>query len=299
MENNIANIPNFPEFVKISIEHKDELGAALRQTKDGVSEFTFGGLYLFRKRYDYKLSCIKSDTKNEYIISGERDNKKFFMTPQACPSKDVLIELFKTHDYWKDISDSVLEGKTDFLRDCGIEVAEDRGNFDYLYLREDLAKLSGKKFHKKKNLVNAFLIAYPEHSSQKLTKDLVGDAITVLDRWKENKQDDGDYVAAKEALELFDKLSMEGAIYYVNNRVAGYCLGESVASGSIFAMHFEKGIEEFKGIYQFINQNFAETLDESFTYINREQDLDDEGLRQAKMTYRPVGFVKKYSGKLL
>jgi hypothetical protein len=62
----------------------------------------------------------------------------------------------------------------------------------------------------------------------------------------------------------------------------------------MFAIHFEKASDAIKGSYQFINQAFAQTLPRYFTHINREQDLGDEGLRQAKMTYRPSGFVKKY-----
>jgi hypothetical protein len=62
----------------------------------------------------------------------------------------------------------------------------------------------------------------------------------------------------------------------------------------MFAVHFEKGIEDYKGIYQFINQAFAQALPSYFKSINREQDLGDEGLRQAKMTYRPSSFVNKY-----
>ena len=54
--------------------------------------------------------------------------------------------------------------------------------------------------------------------------------------------------------------------------------------------------DEYKGIYQYINMTFAASLPESYVTINREQDLGDEGLRQAKETYRPCGFVKKYTG---
>ena len=35
-------------------------------------------------------------------------------------------------------------------------------------------------------------------------------------------------------------------------------------------------------------------LPKHYMYINREQDLGDPGLRQAKMSYRPSDFVKKY-----
>jgi hypothetical protein len=62
----------------------------------------------------------------------------------------------------------------------------------------------------------------------------------------------------------------------------------------MFAVHFEKAIDDYKGIYQFINQAFAQTLPSHYQTINREQDLGDEGLRQAKMTYRPIGFVRKF-----
>jgi len=84
----------------------------------------------------------------------------------------------------------------------------------------------------------------------------------------------------------------------VDGAPAGYCLGESVAKGRMFAIHFEKALDRYKGIYQFMNKSFAGALPRFFAYINREQDLGDEGLRQAKMTYRPAGFVKKYSASM-
>ncbi len=126
---------------------------------------------------------------------------------------------------------------------------------------------------------------------------MIPEAAQVLDQWAVDKGTPGDYNSAKEALELFDVLNMQGAMYYVDGKPAGWCLGESLAKGRMFAIHFEKGIDEYKGIYQFINQAFAAALPRYYTYINREQDLGDEGLRQAKMTYRPAGFVRKYIAK--
>lgn len=284
-------IPKYPDFIPIGLELKDDLYPRLNMTPDGVSEFTFSNLYLFRKRYNYRLS----HDDNTLIISGERDGKRFFMTPCSIPSRDIIEDLFKNHDYWKNLSDTVLCSNCINLQDWGIEHKEDRDNFDYLYLRKDLAELSGKKYHKKRNLVNAFINSYT-YEERLLTQDMVPQALYVLDEWCKEKNIEGDYVAAKEALERFEYLGLKGAMYYVNNEPAGWCLGESVAKGRMFAIHFEKGLEKFKGIYQFINQAFASALPKHYLYINREQDLGDEGLRQAKMTYRPCGFVRKYIG---
>ncbi|MDR2798820.1 MAG: phosphatidylglycerol lysyltransferase domain-containing protein [Treponema sp.] len=285
------SISCYPELVPISFALQAEIQGRLFQIPDGVSEYTFANLYLFRKRYNYQIALHK----NSLIISGEREGTRFFMSPCEVPEQDVIQELFKTHKYWKGISESVLTPNRERLIHWGIDIIEDRDNFDYLYLRTDLAQLPGKKYHKKRNLVNAFLSAY-SHEERPLSPELLPQAMMVLERWREDKGEDGDYHAAKEALELFTVLGMQGSIYYINGKPAGWCLGEALAQGSIFAIHFEKGIDEYKGIYQFMNQTFAASLSEECTYINREQDLGDEGLRQAKMTYRPWGFVRKYTG---
>lgn len=285
-------IPCHPDFVPIGLEFRDELHPRLSLTADGVSEFTFANLYLFRNRYRYRVSADPLT----FIISGEKEGKKFFMTPCASPGKQVLEELFKTHDYWKNISESILETERENLESLGICITEDRDNFDYLYFRKDLAELAGKKYHKKRNLISAFNNAYPDHDAKFMTADLTGDAMKVLEKWREDKKEEGDYTAALEALELYGLLNLRGLIFYVNGKPAGWCLGESVAKGRVFAVHFEKALDGYKGIYQYMNQAFAASIPRFFTWINREQDLGDPGLRQAKETYRPWGFVKKYTG---
>jgi hypothetical protein len=288
-------IPCYPHFVPLTLEAREEMQLRLSPLPDGVSEYTFANLFLFRERYQYRVSRALDKT---LVISGEDGGKKFFMTPNSVPGRGVLEALFASHDYWKGISDSVLISNQEHLEEWGIVIAEDRDNFDYLYLRSDLAELAGKKYHKKRNLVNQFANYYA-HEERPLTPELIPQAIRVLDRWREDKGFDGDYVAARESLELFAALGLRGAIYYVNGEPAGWCLGEGLAAGRMFAIHFEKAVDQYKGIFQYINQSFAASLPESFIYINREQDLGDEGLRQAKLTYRPSGFVRKHSGRLV
>jgi uncharacterized protein len=283
-------VPDYPDFAPICLEMKSDLHPTLNMTEDGISEFTFSNLYLFRKTYGYRLSRIQGKT---FVIEGSRHGKSFFSVPCALPGRAVLDELMASHDYLKNLPESLVVANRPCLERWGYSAMEDRDNFDYLYERTDLAELSGKAYHKKRNLVNAFLNSY-SYEQKPLSRDNVPDAIAVLDKWREAKGFDGDYEASREALELFEELGMRGCVYYVDGSPAGWCLGESLAKGRMFAVHFEKGVEDYKGIYQFINQAFAQSLPSSIKHINREQDLGDEGLRQAKMTYRPSGFVSKY-----
>jgi len=97
-----------------------------------------------------------------------------------------------------------------------------------------------------------------------------------------------------EAIEKMEKFSLTGCLTYVDGTPAAYSIGEPLARGRCFAIHFEKALPDYKGIYQFVNRSFASMLPRHYIHINREQDLGDPGLRQAKMSYRPSGFIKKY-----
>jgi hypothetical protein len=293
-------VPCYPDFIPLDIGLKESLHPRLSLTADGVSEFTFSGLYLFRNKYNYRIS---RNGEGGFIISGKEtvngQSKTFFMTPCTAPDWEILECLFKTHDYWKNIADSVLSPVKEKYEQRGVVFTEDRDNYDYLYYRKDLAELAGKKFHKKKNHVNHFLQTYPDHEQKPMNAQTLPAAIEILDRWRQGKNEDNDYEAAKEALDKFDSLTLRGTLYFVNGKPAAYCLGESIARGRMFSINFEKAVDEYKGIYQFVNQAFAISLPRFFTLINREQDLGNEGLRQAKMTYRPCDFVRKYKAEKL
>lgn len=284
------SIPNYPDLAPVNLDMRAHLHPRLSMLKDGISEFTFAGLYLFRDTYKYQIAWLPNET---LVIFGEKDGETFFMLPCGLPEPEVLRDLFSRRDYLKNLSETDTQASRIMLEQNGYTVEEDRNNFDYIYRRKDLATLRGRNYHKKRNQVNAFLNNY-EFEQRPMRKGSVRDAIQVLDAWREAKGENGDYAASREALELMELLNLKGHLYYVDSRPAAYTLGEALARGRSFAIHFEKAIDSYRGIYQFVNQSFASSLPRYYIHINREQDLGDPGLRQAKMTYRPSGFVRKY-----
>lgn len=288
--NNNFSIPLYPDFAPISLAMKQDMYPALNLLKEGVSEFSFSNLYLFRHVYGYQVSRISG---GGLIITGAKEGKRFFYLPCCFPDMTVFDRLMESHDYMKNLSESQAAQHRIDLEGRGYVVWEDRDNFDYLYRRQDLAELSGREYHKKRNLVNGFISTF-ECVQRPLSAERIGDALGVLEEWRAAKGFDGDYIPAREGLELYSQLGMRGAVYYIEDEPVGWCLGEPMAKGSMFAIHFEKACDRYKGIYQFMNQAFAQSLPQYFKLINREQDLGNEGLRQAKMTYRPCAFVKKY-----
>lgn len=258
---------------------------------DGVSEYTFAGLYLFRATYSYHVAALTEDT---VVIAGEKDGASFCMLPCGLPDDEKLIrDLLERYSFIKGLSESNADRSWVRLEQMGYCVQEDRDNFDYLYLREDLAHLEGRKFHKKRNHVNAFVNNY-QFDEQPMKPHHVPEAMEILESWQSTRDDRSDYAAAREALERMDELELTGYIVHVDGKPAAYALGEPLMRGRSFVVHFEKAVESYRGIYQFINKAFAAILPRHYNWINREQDLGDAGLRQSKMTYRPSGFVKKY-----
>jgi hypothetical protein len=279
-------IPQYPNFSDITLDLRDELDPLLREYNEGLSEFTFAGLFLFRKKHHYRVSRVDRKT---IVVAGHDDGQTFFMLPVKIPEPALIDELLAEHRVMKCVS----ETKQAVFAARGYRVIEDRDNFDYLYFRTELANLPGKKFHKKRNLLTGFLNNY-SCEGKPLTRENLPAALQILSQWQANIGEAGDYDETREALELYEELKLCGALYYVGGIPAAFVLGEPLVEKLSYVIHYEKADTTYKGIYQFVNKAFASVIPRKYIYVNREQDIGDEGLRQAKLTYRPCSFVKKY-----
>ncbi|RPJ10305.1 MAG: DUF2156 domain-containing protein [Deltaproteobacteria bacterium] len=284
-----TRVPHYPEKIAVAQNLRPLLHPLFQKLEEGVSEFTFANIYLFREQHNYRLSLAPEGT---VIILGRDGEQCFFMCPFGLPDQSFLEVLFQDQQVMKCVTQSQVVP----LTALGYVVTEDRDNFDYLYSREELALLTGRKFQKKRNLIKAFINNY-NYEGRPLLEELLPDALQVLDAWQTDQPSAGDYRAAREALEKCEELQLCGGIYYVDGQPAAYSLGEELARGTSFVIHFEKALSRYKGIYQFVNQAFASIIPDSYITLNREQDLGNEGLRQAKHSYRPIGYVAKYRAR--
>ncbi len=279
-------IPLYPETTKVTLQEKEELAPFFSSIYERISEFTFANIYLFRYTHNYRLSRLPDD---RILITGSDDGKGFFILPGGPVEAALLEELFERFSSMKCVSERFAV----VLERLGYRVTEDRDNFDYIFLTERLSSLSGRKMHKKKNLYNKFVSTY-NATLIPMNEKRRADVLDVLERWREQREDGGDYQAAKEGIELFSELGLEGSLCYIDDTPLAFILGEPHPCGDTFLVHFRKSVRGCPGIAEFVLKTFAEGIKERFRYINMEQDLGREGLRQAKLGFRPTGFVKKF-----
>ncbi|MBQ4051960.1 MAG: DUF2156 domain-containing protein [Oscillospiraceae bacterium] len=191
------------------------------------------------------------------------------------------------------------EEKEMLLRIYGdrLTILDSRDDFEYIYDRQALADLPGKKYHGKKGHVRRFMETDWEYRS--LTAAMADDVLSMHSAWcRDNDCKGGELCkerkAVRRALDYFDELGLKGAVLYQGGVPVAYTIGEPTGN-STFAVHFEKAFASVQGAYPAINQMFVQHEMGDFSFVNREEDTGDEGLRKAKLSYKPVRLLELWN----
>lgn len=186
-----------------------------------------------------------------------------------------------------------------------VEVEHVRDDDDYIYLREELVKLGGRKLHQKKNHLNYFLRNY-SFTYEEATEAMIPEIMDYIrskneyklgetpEEWKEILE--LETVAIEELLTFVGKGLLSGVIR-INGKIEAVTLGEYAKTNSkeTVLVHVEKADDRIRGLYQAINNEFCKRLPEETVYVNREEDMGMENLRQTKLSYKPVKMAEKYT----
>jgi hypothetical protein len=180
----------------------------------------------------------------------------------------------------------------------GFRFIPERNYFDYIYRREDLTGLVGKKYQPKRNHINRFKKLY-RYEYKPITPELVCECLQLEAKWyKANHTDDAEEKLSFErrsmtfALQHAAELGLIGGAICVEGQIVAFSFGAPI-NANTFGVHVEKADISYEGAYSIINNEFASHIPEQFVFVNREEDLGISGLRQAKLSYQPAILLEK------
>ncbi len=182
-------------------------------------------------------------------------------------------------------------------------VTEERDCFDYIYDADRLRTLSGKIMHKKKNLLNKFLKEYEGHFQyETLGPDNIGEIKHFHQKWLDERRIydrygciDDEEEGIYRLFEHYDSLPCKMGGVRIDGKIKAYTIGSYIPDIQCAMIHIEKADVNYTGLYNYINQQFILNEFPDALLVNREDDLGQDNLRQAKLSYRPLRLEEKFT----
>ncbi len=289
----------FMDFKRIKLEDFKKIKHFLNNVGETSCESTFISLFVWADYYDNSY-CIVDDI----LFMRSKDGDSYRYSIPFCNDKDlkkavkILIENLypEKPSFWGQEGARFDKFKELFSKEY-VFLNEDDSS-DYIYLTENLSTLSGKKYHSKRNHISNFSKQF-DWQYQTINKNNLDKVKDCAEIWyQENLTYDADSLLAEKQgvniiLDNMEYLGAKGGCIIVDERVVAFAIGSPI-NDEVFDIHFEKALGNYQGAYAVINREFAKNELENYKYINREDDLGIEGLRKAKLSYKPVKLLKKY-----
>jgi hypothetical protein len=180
-------------------------------------------------------------------------------------------------------------------------IKKDRNNFDYIISLTKVAELLGHEFSNKRNKIVRFKKDFPAAIFRQIDlEDLDNQKqlLKVFNRWSESRQRQDvkhEYRAIKRLLHDNQPFDLLCYGVFIQDVLEAFTINELLPH-SYAITHFTKADPTKMGVFEYLYHEVAKALkDKGVLYLNREQDLGLEGLRAAKMSWRPIRFLKKYT----
>lgn len=168
---------------------------------------------------------------------------------------------------------------------------------DYIYEADKLRTLSGKKLQKRRNNYNNFLHTYEGRwIYEALSLENIKDVKSYLYGWKRNTTEEYlryEIQGTDAILDLIGVLPYQGGVIRIDGEVKAFIIA-SQSTEDMAQINIEKADPEIRGLYQAIEKEFLERNYRNVSWINREDDMGNDSLRQAKMALNPSHMIEKY-----
>lgn len=287
-------------FHPITLEDKDWASACIEAYQSRNCEYCFGNNLIWQQVYQTEAACIE----NCFCVRYPSEDKTIYSFPAGADPYSALDKL---------IAYAASQGSNWLLYGLSLEQTQemtkrypdaftyhtDRGDSDYLYTVEKLSTLSGKKFHGKRNHIARFM-DNPNWQYELITAQNLQEVMDMDRKWFQTfrKYDEEglsqEHLAIRNTLPLLEEIGLIGGCLRQNGQIVAYSIGEPLNKDT-FVVHIEKAFPDIQGAYPMINKQFVLHACQGYTYVNREEDLGDAGLRRAKLSYQPDIILDKYT----
>jgi hypothetical protein len=283
--------PSYPDFKPVGLEDKMIFDEYLDCEPSEVCELSFANIFIWKDSEHPRWTILNGSL---CVLVGPDFEEPYFLPPVGGERVPETVTACLTHaPRLSRVPESFVD-----RYGAGFRVEEDPGNFDYVYFRQELAELKGKKFDGKRNRIRKFESTFA-HEYHILTRADVPGCFRLLEDWFEEKRNGDPYMRAEkvaiiQALASFERLGLKGGVVKVGGRVEAFTMGGRLTA-DMAVIPIEIANPGLVGLAQWINREFVFREWADYALINREQDMNVEGLRRAKLSYHPVRLVKKYN----
>ena len=291
------------DFHRVTIADKAWVDPIVAAEDSRSADFNFGNIYMWDGAYHQLVTSLGG----RMLTKLRWDRQPFFAFPIGSgplePALDALAEFAGQRGYPLAIRGITEEHRAQMEQCCPgrFVFTPDRDNFDYLYLAEKLATMGGKKLHGKRNFCNRFEKTH-SWEFRRLTRGLIPACMEMLGQWQAefDTPPDGleeEHGAIIRAFMRYDALELEGGALFAEGRLIGFTIGEVISSDT-FDVHFEKAFASIPGAYPMVCREFTRQLladHPQLVYLNREDDMGQDNLREAKLEYAPELLLAKYT----
>jgi hypothetical protein len=290
------------EFQKLTLEDTNIIKPFFSYSKNMICDNTVGGAIMWRDYFEVEYALFNNTVffkaKVKYYNNvtafspplGGDVRGGFDKVVEYCRLKELPVIFYNAASY-------DLEMLSEIFGDLKSCYNEDWS--DYIYTASDLTSLVGRKFNGQRNHINFFKRTFEDYSFEVVTKDNIPEVFEFFRQFPLSDSMLGSDVYAEEysktieVLENFEIYDQLGGLLRVDGKVIAFSLGE-IVNGVLF-VHIEKADKNYRGAYPMITNEFAKHFcSDDVVFINREEDVGDEGLRRSKKSYHPCGLLNKY-----
>ncbi len=178
----------------------------------------------------------------------------------------------------------------------------DPGDFDYIYDLQKICDFQGARLRKRHNHVRQFDREYDRaYCVESITSEMLPEVFEFAEKLSfQYWQSDSGLEEKSAMIRLFElwndpACGLDGVLLRIAGEIAGFSI-YSALSPILADIHFEKADRTFTGCGTKLTAVLAEhLLKKGFKEMNREQDLNIDGLRRAKQALDPVRFCRRLS----